>query len=272
MILLKNMFNNQIFNFSFKKNKNHTNYSKKISYNGFLLNNWPEIIWNIKFLWSKKIWFDSSFFDNNFWKIYSLKEMEKVIEVTWTIKKWSREELIYFLDYLKLKLLEPNKDLIIEYWWVKRKVNAVCNGINFSENHYNIYWVNYEISFVTYDYFEDLDAISDIFLTSENKVWNIERVWTFDSYLDIIINFKKSSSVNEIIFLIEEQKITINNQINSWDIVHIDGRNQEVKINNNSISFFWEIPRLKKENNTSKLKINWSFEIEVLYKYYPTYK
>nr|DAS34553.1 MAG TPA: hypothetical protein [Bacteriophage sp.] len=29
---------------------------------------------------------------------------------------------------------------------------------------------------MTYDYFEDLDAISDIFLTSENKVWNIERV------------------------------------------------------------------------------------------------
>nr|DAS34551.1 MAG TPA: hypothetical protein [Bacteriophage sp.] len=39
MILLKNMFNNQIFNFSFKKNKNHINYSKKISYNGFLLDN-----------------------------------------------------------------------------------------------------------------------------------------------------------------------------------------------------------------------------------------
>jgi len=237
-----------------------------IKYNGYYIHDNSTTFSMIEYLNPKEIFFEENQHWLNFWDYYNFQETQKQIKISWTIKTNSRSELLEEIIKMKWYILTPNQDLIIKESWEIKKIKWF-NKISFSENHYNINWMSFEIEFLSFEYLQDFNVLSK-FWTQATLSFIFSNGGTAQSKINLVINIK--SSISEIVTIINWQILTITWTFISWDVLFIDWYSQRITHNWELVDFDWEIQVLDPWYNGVKILQSW--DIDYLISTYPSYK
>lgn len=266
------MFNTQVFNwFSTIKIPKVTDFA--CWYGDKLLHDEVSYFSMIKYLEWKDIKFESEQINIDEGAIFNIQEGVKIIEINWTLKKSDRGELLAEIDILKAALANKNQKLIIKEWDQKRQYSAVRSKLALGENHFNIAWMEYTITFITYDFGEDYETISDTVIVGSSPYnMNISRSWTAPAKSYFVMTFASATSVTSIWINIWWNTVTILWTFAANDVVIIDWINKKITKNWNIIWFSGVIPRLESSSNDTTFTINWTFSVEIVYQYHPSFR
>jgi len=240
--------------------------------------NWQDVIntekryfWTVEYLNSRNIEYESSKINRYFWTVYNIRETEKNIVVSWTIHADSRKNLLDIINEIKWNIIineQADLEIFEENW--RWKTKAVCNWIEFSENHYNIVWTDFQASFLSLDYIKEVEKTE----YSENEIsslsyWTeIMRGWNAPAETYIKIDVESASEITGIEIESWSYKMNIEAEINSWDEIVIDGINKEVKHNWEETKFFWTFLILDQKENDMWISFEWESVKYDLYLYY----
>jgi hypothetical protein len=229
-----------------------------IKYNDYFLHDWIKTISMISYNNPKELNYEEAFFSKNFWEFYNFFETKKEIRITWIIKTQTRSELLEEMRKMKKYLYEKNKYLVIKENGEKKQIKWFCK-ISFSENHYNINFINFEINFTSFDYLENYEALS-FFWNYTTWKFIFSNDWSAQS--KYWINIIATSNIYGISINVNWNIITINESFISWDIIFIDWYSQTIKKNTELINFSWEILFLNPWYN--EIQINWNGSFDFL--------
>lgn len=267
------IFNEAQFNSASLVIESKENLNFYILYNWFYLHDEVNIFSSIQYLESKDNEAEAVWYNKNFWNFYNFQETQKQIKVKWTIRATDRNELLEIIQNLKSKCLNQNQNLIIKDFENKKQVKAFCKKITFSENHYNIVWMDFEASFYTYDYLQEYTPTNwFINTTSNNLSFTITNDGTAQSKLYMVLNFKTATGTTSASLTVGGQTITITEAITSGDVVVLDGYDILIQKNWNLVNFSGEIPVLEVGDNTVTITTNGTVNIDVIYKTNLAYK
>ncbi len=227
----------------------------------------------IKYLEWKDVKFEQEQINKDEGVIFNIQEGAKIIEISWLIKKNDRGELLMEIDDLKAALSLNNQMLVVKEGDQKRQHKCVRSKIALWENHYNIAWMEFTVTFLTFDFAEDYATISDtVTISSSPYTFNISRSWTAPAKAKMILTFASATSVNQVKVSIGWTEVIINTSIVSGDVLIIDWMTKRVTKNWTVIWFNWIIPRLESSSNSTIVTINWTFSVEYLYQYHPSFR
>lgn len=266
------MFNTQVFNwFSTIKIPKVTDFA--VWYGDKLLHDEVVYFSTVKYLEGKDVKFEQEQINIDEGVVFNVQEGAKMIEVSGIIKKNDRGELLMEIDALKDALSWSNKLLIIKEGDQKRQYKSVRSKIALGENHYNIAWMEFTVTFLTFDFAEDYATTSDVLnFTSSPQSFNISRYWTAPAKAQFVMTFASASGVNQVKVNVWGVEVIINTTIASGDVLIIDWMTKRVTKNWTVIWFNWIIPRLETASNSTIITINWTFSVECLYQYHPSFR
>jgi len=244
-----------------------------ILYNGFYISDNINFFASIKYLWPKEIDADNVDFNLNFWNFYNVQEKQKQIKIGGTITATDRNDLLEKIKQLKSKCLNQNQYLIIKDGAQKYQMKCLCKSITFPEYSYNIAWMDFEMTFLTYDYLQDYAPNNGyINITSNSYSFTIQNWGTAESKYFLILNFLAASTTVNLSINIWGNIITFTEVINAWDIVLLDYYNNKITRNAANINFTWELLGLDPGDTTVTVTTNGTVNIDLLYKTNYAYK
>lgn len=269
------MFNDQVFNWTpTYSTPSITPWAYSVSFGGFTLHDGTEIkITNLDYLKGKAKEVQKESFWND-GEIFNKRETIQSIKLTWSIKKSSRWVLLAYLDEFKAAIAKDNQYLIVSEWSWSRRVKCTCVDNNFNEKRYNIDWMNFDITFQTYKYWEEsaIQEVNQSWITDASFSTWIARDGTAESRMLAILAFTSASWVTQITFWIGTESITINATINAGDNIVIDWENMQVLKGGSRIGFIGEIPKLKESTNQLTITHTWTAQYDLSTQYHVTYK
>lgn len=242
-------------------------------YNGHVLHDEVKYFSVVKYLENKEVLLEDDMLDNEDGVFYDIRSGVRSIEITGTIKTEDRGHLLQEIDLLKSKVLEPKKLLIIKEGSQQRQALAVCKKVSLGENHFNIEWIDFVLTFYTYDYMQDSTQVSDNFTVSSSPFsWNISRLGTANAKAIVAVTFSAASGVNSLALSIDGVSVTVTGAISAGDTILIDGTEKTIKKNGAIVGFFGIIPKIKSSTAVATLTVNGTFTASVLYQYHPAWK
>lgn len=191
---------------------------------------------------------------------------ENSFQVTWYIRAESWEDLNIKKDELKALLSEQNKFLQVNFWGNIRRAKAYVTGMEniFSEEHYNITFVPFQITFNILEWYWEDVALSNYSYPNLTTTL-IEEILNNSTFLETrpVINvvFNAVSSTDTFTFSVWDTEITINTTFGVNDVLIIDSDTRDVTLNGSSIDFDWVFPILWKGNNSFTASSNGTYDI-----------
>lgn len=166
------------------------------------------------------------------------------------------------IDEFKLRLSAPNKKL---KWRVNneiREINATCENIQFWTKE-RIY-IPFEATFVSQSSFWRKVKQSSHFIenTSSNNI-TADITNSLKEASPWFIFWFKSWSITNLQITSNNIWITINQTINSWDILYVNWQTQEVLLNQVDIDYDWVFPIFNTGSNQVKIDITWTYTADI---------
>ena len=206
----------------------------------------------------------------DWWVVLSRRFSKKQIEVKWTLRWDNEEELNNLIDLFKQKLsaVEWFLDIKVNGIYRRTKATAISPEI-LDRQHFNISQVPYSVTFETLDpffYNMNEESITDINITGDHSI-SIVYNWTATSNPRIYFIFETWWSTNEIIFNLNNKRITVSTAISNADVLVFDSIEKTVTLNWVEINYVWSFARIEYWINLLEFEINWSplLDITLLY-------
>lgn len=198
------------------------------------------------------------------WQIYNTSFFwGRTISLSWAIvlkddEQWFNNQI----DEFKLRLSAPNKKL---KWRVNneiREIDATCTNIQFWTKE-RIY-IPFEATFVSQSPFWRKTKQSSHFIenTSSNNI-TADITNPYKEASPWFIFWVKSWSITNLQITSNNIWITINQTINSWDILYINWQTQEVLLNQVDIDYDWVFPVFNTGSNQIKINISWTYTADI---------
>ncbi len=197
---------------------------------------------------------------------YNIQKTYWWITVRWKITWTSRANLIENIEHFKIKC-RNRQDIIIKDWWVERIAKCVVDEISFDENHYNITFMRFEVTFSFRDYIAynentHLEYLSNSWVTKSINFYNnwleTDLVWVFD--VNSGTNIDLTLNVNWVDLDLVD--------LNAWDTITINTEEVSVKVNWTEIVFWWILTKLEEWDNTLIVTMSWvwNYDFHIYYK------
>lgn len=166
------------------------------------------------------------------------------------------------IDEFKLRLSAPNKKL---KWRVNneiREIDTTCENIKFWTKE-RIY-IPFEATFVSQSPFWRKVKQSSYFIenTSNNNI-TADITNSLKEASPWFIFWIKSWSITNLQITSNNIWITINQTINSWDILYVNWQTQEVLLNQVDIDYDWIFPIFNTGSNQVKIDITWTYTADI---------
>lgn len=194
----------------------------------------------------------------------------KQIVLRWKLKADTEAELNNIIDVFKQKTSVVDWFLDIKTNWIYRRTKAtvVSNNIMDRKN-FNLTFVPFEITFETLDpffYNKDAETITDTNITGDHLM-EFTYYWTAPSQPRVYFVFATGGWTDEMIFELNDRKLTVNHTMLDGDILLFDSVEKTVKINWTEVDYTWTFPTLIYGDNLFQYTINWSplLDITILY-------
>lgn len=197
----------------------------------------------------------------------NIQKTQGGIEIKGRIFGKSRKDLVKNIEYFK-KQVEGEREIIFKDDGVERGAK-VYNKIQFSENHFNITFIDFSITatFLDYIYHSKSISLNNKNLTQQEEIIDFYNRGEETHFIGVLEYFQitANSTVN-----IEVNGIPLQiTAVNSGDTIIIDTYEQDIKINWLSFVFWGIISKLKLENNIIKVSDTGStrnFNFKIVYK------
>lgn len=195
-------------------------------------------------------------------------------EVRGTLKAWSYEELTQRKDTMKSILAEQNQYLQANFGGSIRRQKAFVTDLSFDEQHYNITFVPFTLSFhLLQGYWEDVALTSVSFLSNTTTL--IEEIVSNSTFLEtrpvFNIVFNSASSTTEFSLEMGDNDIVVNETFATNDVLIIDSDKKSVRLNGNPIDFDGTFPILIRGNNSFQMSSNGTYNISLTVNYRKTF-
>ena len=170
------------------------------------------------------------------------------------------------LDEFRKQIFTQQSFLDIRVNWTIRRIKVNCISAPKILNHYNITFLNIDVTFETLDaFFYELSLQTSSFLNKTSSFnEEITNQWSDEVFPQVYFQFKTWLSwVNTVWLQINDSLITINESISDNDILIIDWENKTVTINWVNKDYTWIFPILWNSQNIINFTINWTFEVDI---------
>ena len=197
----------------------------------------------------------------------NIQKTEGGIEIRGRIFGENRKDLIQNIEYFK-KQVEGEREIIFKDAEVERGA-IVYNKIKFSENNFNITFMDFTITatFLDYVYHSKSISLNNKNLTKQEENINFYNGWEETHFIGIL---EYSQIANNSNVSIEVNGIQLEiTGVNTGDTIIIDTFEQDIKINWISFVFWGIISKLKLKNNNIKISdtsSNRNFDFKLVYK------
>lgn len=274
--------------------------------NNILLNNW--LLWNAPFskatdirdsgkiifnwynlhdLRNKIVWFSDhddlwsinyetyNYSRADWWNALAKYYRTKRITMQLTLKANSEEELNDLIDEFKLQTsaMQGNLDIIIN--WLVRRWEATVISLEFWRKNYNItFCQNVKIVFDCVNPFAfNLTSISkSYYWCSWTFVSEFIYSWKVNCYPTFYIIFNNASDLSEFYIDANWYLFEIDQEINAWDILIIDGQTKLAKLNWVVIPYKWPFPIIQPWLNNFEFSLQSgalaNYDVVFIYKKY----
>lgn len=205
---------------------------------------------------------------------YNLKS--KVVSLRWWIRGASQADMEEVIVEMKKELYKKYQNLTYKRWDGRILYTpAYVTDLRFERQTHTINYVPFTLSFTTlepffYEVHTREEAIQEV---SSNLTWSLLYVdGSYEAYPIVYININSATDVDTITLTINNETITLNEDIQSGDFVLFDGRNKDVSINwllwsdyNGTFPVMplWETP--------FSVEINWTREADIYIQRQNTY-
>lgn len=195
-------------------------------------------------------------------------------EVRWVLKASSYEELTLKKDTMKSILAEQNQYLQANFGGSIRRQKAFVTDLFFDEQHYNITFVPFTLSFhLLQGYWEDVALTSVSFLGNTSTL--IEEIVSNSTFLEtrpvFNIVFDSASSTTQFSLEMGDNEVVVNETFTTNDVLIIDSRERQVKLNGVPIDFTGTFPILTRGNNSFQMSSNGTYNISLTVNYRKTF-
>ena len=200
----------------------------------------------------------SSPFTDLWWELnYFFKD--KIVTLNWYLKYDTAILLNDWIDSLKKKLWENNKDLDIKVNWAIRRAKASCVNLDslFQRQNYNITFLSFSIQFRLVSEFSKELTLQTQSKTSKTASFSESVInnWTTKTnpVLNILVN--SETDLTSIAFNIWDNTITVLDSYQAADVLVIDCQDKTVKVNSVAIDYTWTFPYLGTGENLYTLTL-----------------
>lgn len=184
---------------------------------------------------------------------------------------WEFNEL---LDLMRWKLARNNVELKEKINWEYRTIRVTTTNLPLNKQYYNITYLPFTVTFEALEPFwydekftvaSYLDTTTDIQEEIVNE-WNVE--------VDPIIRyvFKSATGTTFVKAEISSFYIQVNETFNAWDVLEIDCKEKEVKLNWVIVDYDWTFPEIETDSNIVKFSSNWTYNVDINILYQKNYK
>lgn len=200
---------------------------------------------------------------------------DKTLTVSWWIIGENVLEMETKIKRIKANLLQGEGTLYLKRADRILQTKAVISNLDIPRETRTINWIAIKITFKILDPFFYSSTITELWFYDIS--WNFTTTvrytsWTHSAKPSVFIAFKEAENVSQLILSINNKKLTVNQEIISWDSLSINAEKLDVAKNGKYwidwIGTFWE---LKAWENTVWIEVNWEYNAEIFIKYRDTY-
>ena len=194
----------------------------------------------------------------------------KKITFKWFLKGDYSMDLNNIIDIFKQKTsaVEWYLDIKVNGFYRRTKATVVSHDI-MDRKHYNITVVPFSITFQTLEpffYDRDNETISENDITGDTSI-DFGYFGTATSQPKVYLIFSESIATTQAKITLNSRSITVNENINDWDVLIFDSITKTVLLNNIEIDYVGTFPTIVYGDNLIQFEVNGtpSYDITVLY-------
>ena len=209
------------------------------------------------------------------WKWYvSNYYRGRTIQLDMVAKTETAWEFNELLDLLRWKLSRNNVELKQKINWEYRTIKVTTTSLPLDKKYYNITYLPFSVTFEALEpfwYDEKYTAESYLDVTSDLQE-EIVNQWNVETEPIIRYVFKSATDVTFIKAEISSFFIQVNHSFTDWDILEIDCKENEVRLNGVLIDYEWTFPILETDGNIVKFTSDWTYNVDINVLYQKNYK